>query len=173
MVIFDTNFVLFLLNPDIAAPNNPETNQTLSRAKDRIDFLVQNLAENRNIIGIPTPVFSEALVGSGNKLKQHIDLLTGSSRYRILPFNSIAAIELAVMTHSAIVSGDKRCGSTDPWQKVKIDRQIVAIGVVERASTIYTDDHGVIALAREAGLEVVSSWELPLPPENPQGDLFA
>ena len=74
-------------------------------------------------------------------------------------------------TVTAIAGGDKRAGSSAPWQKVKVDRQIVAIGVVGRASTIYADDQDVVRLAKVAGLATVSSWELPLPPEDPQGSL--
>ena len=50
----------------------------------------------------------------------------------------------------------------------KIDRQIVACGIVERATSIFADDQSVTRLARSAGMGVVSSWELPLPPEDPQ-----
>ena len=60
-------------------------------------------------------------------------------------------------------------GSLNPCQKVKIDRQIVAIGVTERATTIYSDDLGIVALAKVARTDAVSSWELPLPPTEPQG----
>ena len=51
---------------------------------------------------------------------------------------------------------------------MKVDRQIAAIGITERASTAYADDQGVVRLAKVAGLATVSSWKLPLPPEAPQ-----
>jgi len=54
---------------------------------------------------------------------------------------------------------------------VKIDCQIIAIAITERATTVYTDDKGVIHLAKVAGMTVMSILELPLPPEDPQGKL--
>lgn len=89
----------------------------------------------------------------------------------VLPFDLRAAVEVAAMTAMAIANGDKRAGSTDRWQKVKVDRQITAIGVMERASAIYADDMGVVRLAKAARIAAVSSWNLPLPPEDPQGSL--
>lgn len=38
-----------------------------------------------------------------------------------------------------------------------VDRQIVAIGVVEWASTIYADDQDVVRLAKVVSLATVSS----------------
>jgi predicted nucleic acid-binding protein len=58
----------------------------------------------------------------------------------VVPFDTRAAIELAVMTRNAIDQGDKRGGVDAPWNKVKFDRQIVAIAKVAGATTIYSDD---------------------------------
>jgi hypothetical protein len=75
------------------------------------------------------------------------------------------------MSAAAIAAGDKKSGISAPWQKVKIDRQIAAIGVMERATTIFADDLDIVRLAKAAGIEVVNSWSLPLPPEDAQGQL--
>lgn len=91
-----------------------------------------------------------------------------SSRFRILPFDLRAAVEVADMTATAISSGDKKAGNPEPWQKVKIDRQIAAIGNVEQVTIVYTDDRGVIQLAKAAGVQTVRCAELPLPPEDSQ-----
>lgn len=171
MVIFDANFLLLLLDPDIDVPIDPSTGQLLTRAKDRVEHLISTLSAQRETIGIPTPVIAEIMVHAGQAGPNYLATIGNSSHFRILPFDLRAAIEVAAMTSSAISSGDKKEGSIAPWQKVKIDRQIAAIGIMERASTIYADDEGVIRLAKAAGLTAVSSWNLPLPPENPQGNL--
>jgi hypothetical protein len=49
---------------------------------------------------------------------------------------------------------------------VKFDRQIVAIAKVYKAHTIYSDDEDVKALAENAAMKVIPSWELPLPPSK-------
>ena len=112
---------------------------------------------------------AEILVHAGSAGQKYLAIIGKSSHFRILPFDLRAAVEVAAMTAKAIASGDKKSGSAAPWQKVKIDRQIIAIGIIEQVMTIYTDDSDIIHLARKAEMTPVSSWELLLPPENPQG----
>ena len=87
----------------------------------------------------------------------------------VRPFDELAAIELAAMEIEARKTGDKRGAISQPWTKVKFDRQIVAIAKVNSATRIYSDDGDVRAFATKAGLEVVTSWELPLPPAKQTG----
>ena len=81
----------------------------------------------------------------------------------VKPFDEIAAIELAAIEHEARGKGDKRGGSAAPWTKVKFDRQIVAIAKAHGATRFYSDDEDVIKFGTKAGLEVISTWNLPLP----------
>lgn len=171
MVVFDTNLLLMMLDSDAGVSTDPQTEAPVVRVKERIEYLIMSLSAQNETIGIPTPVLAEILTYAENAGSDYLGLLGANKHFRILAFDLRAAVECAVMTSEAIRAGDKKAGSTEPWQKVKVDRQIVAIGVVERASKIYSDDNGVIQLARGAGVEVVSSWQLPLPPENPQQSL--
>ncbi|WP_044562594.1 hypothetical protein [Azospirillum sp. B4] len=171
MVVFDANFLLLLLDPDVDVPTDPATQKPLVRAKDRVEYLIATLSQQQEIIGIPTPVIAEVLVHAGTAGGGYLSILTDSSRFRILPFDLRAAVETAAMTATALGAGNKKGGSTAPWQKVKIDRQIAAVGIVGRAKTLYADDQDLVRLAKTAGLRTVSSWELPLPPEEPQGEL--
>ncbi len=171
MVIFDANFLLLLLDPEVDVPIDPATGQPLTWAKDRVEHLIAGLSQQRETIGIPTPVVAEILVHAGQAGPEYFGIIGNSSRFRILPFDLRAAVETAAMTAAAITRGDKRAGSLAPWQKVKVDRQIAAISIMERASTVYADDQGVVRFAKQAGLATVNSWELPLPPEAPQGRL--
>jgi predicted nucleic acid-binding protein len=171
MVIFDANFLLLMLDPSVDVPIDPTTNLPISKAKERVEHLVGSLTAQKEAIGIPTPVIAEILVHAGQAGPDYLATIGSSSRFRILPFDLRAAVEVAAMTETAIAGGDKKSGSTAPWQKVKIDRQIAAIAIMERATTLYSDDDGIVRLAKVAGLRTVSSWELPLPPEDPQGSL--
>ncbi len=172
MVIFDANFLLLLLDPEVDVPPDPSTGLPLTWAKERVAQLIAGLSKQRETIGIPTPVISEVLVYAGEAGPRYLGVICNSNHFRILPFDLRAAIEAAAKTKEAIVAGDKREGSAAPWQKVKIDRQIIAISLVENVSAIYTDDQGLVRLAKNTGLAAVSSWELPLPPEEAQRDLF-
>ena len=168
MVIFDANFLLLLLDPDVDVPLDPRTKAPLVKPKERIDLLIAVLSKQRETIGIPTPVIAEVLVGAKDAGPKYLGLITGSSRFLVLPFDLRAAIETAALTANALAAGDKKAGSAAPWQKVKVDRQIVATGVSRNVTTIYSDDSGVLKLAQATRVPTISSWELPLPPEDPQ-----
>ena len=58
------------------------------------------------------------------------------------------------------------------WAKVKFDRQIVAIALVEGASAIYSDDRGVKVFGEIAGLRVVRIPDLPLRIRIPKAICF-
>ena len=69
--------------------------------------------------------------------------------------------------------GDKRSGrpkELTPWQKVKFDRQIVAIAKVRGATEIYSDDQDIATFGADAGIPVCPVAEVPLPPPK-QEDL--
>ncbi len=171
MVLFDTTFLLPLIHPDIRPPENPQTSEPVEKYSTRIKLLVEKLTVARSKIVIPTPALSELLVRSGEAGHEYMANFHRNSVFKIIPFDRRAAVELAIMTKDAIDRGDRRDGMTPdqaPWQKVKLDRQIVATGKVEEVETIYTDDNGMIRFAQIAEIHVVSSWELPLPPIPPQ-----
>jgi hypothetical protein len=118
---------------------------------------------------MPTPVMSELLVHAGPGTAELITRLTKSTTFRVVPFDTRAAIELAVMTRNAIDQGDKRSGVDAPWNKIKFDRQIVAIAKVAGATAIYSDDRQLRTFAEQQGLTVIGLADLPLPrqPELP------
>ena len=68
---------------------------------------------------------------------------------------------------NALKTGKKKGDSgTGSWAKTKFDHQIVAIGKVEGADTIYTDDKDLGKVAAKLGLKVVTLADLPLPPSK-------
>ena len=171
MVLFDATTLLLLLSPNVPPPRHPMTGEPIQHAKERIDHLITQLENEKTKILIPTPVLSEILVRAGKAGPEYLAKLSTSAAFRIVPFDIRAAVEVAAMTQKAIERGDKRGGSVEPWAKIKYDRQIVAIGKVERVTTIYSDDRHVRTLAAEASIAVIGIEELPLPAESAQGTL--
>ncbi|WP_280721146.1 hypothetical protein [Janthinobacterium sp. CG_23.4] len=55
--------------------------------------------------------------------------------------------------------------------KVKFDRQIIATAIARSATVIYTGDIGLASRAKRNNIEVVMTWELSLPPVDPQFEL--
>ena len=78
---------------------------------------------------------------------------------------------LAAMMRAAIAEGNKKVLSAAPWDKVKYDRQIVAIAKVAEATAIYSDDKGIRSIAKSVDIPVISFADLPLPPETAQKEL--
>ncbi|HSA79224.1 MAG TPA: hypothetical protein VLE23_00295 [Geminicoccaceae bacterium] len=171
MVVFDATMMLLLMRPNVRAPLDPATGQPVEHAEERIAFLVQGLEKARTRILIPTPVLSEILVKAGSAGPGLVRQIQEKAVFRIAPFDTIAAIEVAAMTHAALEAGDKRGGAGGDWAKIKYDRQIVAIAKVHRAHTIYTDDEALIKFSQAQNLNTIRLAEISLPPEVAQGTL--
>jgi hypothetical protein len=103
---------------------------------------------------------------------QYLSEIALRANFYIQPFDQLAAIELAAMDILARKQGNKRfpLPETVPWQKVKFDRQIIAIAKLHKAHTIYSDDDGVRTFAEDVGIKGIASWELDIPKSS--GSLF-
>src|ERR1700729_2798765 len=98
MVIFDTTFLTFLFVPNAKCG--------VDRPKDRADFAISDLHGEGEKVGIPAPVLSEILIKTGHSTQQIIHELTKSStRFQVLPFDTIAAIEAAKIAIEAKTKG--------------------------------------------------------------------
>lgn len=173
MILLDATAFALLVSPGAKPPMDPVTDQPVTRASDRFSWLEAEIQRNKDTIVIPTPALAEVLVGLENDAPAILQRISRSSWFKIADFDTRAAVEVAAMTRDAIRAGDKKAGSTSSWQKVKIDRQIIAIARVMSVSQIYSDDDGVAKFAGQIGLPVIRSWELPLPPDEiQQGSLF-
>jgi PIN domain len=168
MVVIDSTNLLLLLRPGTPVPKGAD-GAPITRAQDRIQYLVHRLSKDKSKIIIPTPALSEALVAAGPEASQKIvEDLQNYAVFAIEPFDTRAALEAAAMLRTAMANGNKRGNSKAPWQKVKVDRQIVAIAKVHGATEIYSDDGDVATLGSLAKINVIRLSDLPLPPEKAQ-----
>ena len=172
MAVLDSTTLLYLFEPEAAAPSNPETREPVIDAGPRIEHLVQSLEKQDEVIVIPTPVLSEILVHAGDAGGEYLETLNNSSRFRIAPFDQLAAVELAAMTRDALSTGDLRAGTGATRAKLKFDRQIIAIARTQGQTTIYSDDGDIATLASPLGLEVIPIYRLPEPPAS-QSEIFS
>lgn len=127
--------------------------------------LIDDLDSAKERIIIPAPALSEFLVLAGSDGPKYLAELSLLSHVYVLPFDQMAAVELAAIELLARGKGHKRhpLPSTTPWQKVKLDRQIVAISKLHHVTTIYSDDQDVRNIADDLGIKTIATWELPLP----------
>lgn len=180
-MVFDAAHLLLLLNPATGKPLDSE-GKPVERVEERIAHLIGHLERAKIKIVVPTPALAELLVNAGKPGPEIIEMFNKSAVFRIVPFDTLAAIEVAAMTRTAKAGGDKRGGLAGTWAKVKYDRQIVAIAKVAQATMIYSDDDDIRRLAEGANIPITRVAELPLPPDkkeaeqpeaSPQRDLFA
>lgn len=143
----------------------------MDRVPERVGLLVSALIERHARVILPTPAVSEFLVSAGPEAGAYLDNIREQAVFDIRPFDLAAAVEAAAATRAALARGDKRSGATGSWQKVKVDRQIVAVAKVHGAEVLYSDDTDIRVLGKASGIRVVRTKELPLP-ERGSGMLF-
>ena len=96
----------------------------------------------------------------------------GGARVASIPNRQARALRVAMTdAERPRGKGRKRGDSNAPWAKIKYDRQIVAIAKVAGATTIYSDDSDIRAIAAEAKIAVKGLADLPLPPQSAQAEL--
>lgn len=171
MVVFDSTMMLLLMRPDVGTPIDANTGRPVEHAEARISALVETLEKQKNKIILPTPALSELLVRAGDDTQSLVNIIQKSPVFRIAPFDTLAAIEAAMMIGQAVNAGDKRGGVNCSWAKVKYDRQIMAIAKVHRATAIYSDDEHIQSYAQAAKIEFIRLVDLPIPQEKRQAVL--
>jgi predicted nucleic acid-binding protein len=163
MVAIDSTFLALMLCEKARPPQDPSTKKPLDRVADRIEKLLEDLDGESERIILPTPVLSEFLIFVGKDGPQYLDQLSSMKNILIKSFDELAAIELAAREVEDRERGGKRGSSASPWAKLRFDRQIVAIARTNKARRIYSDDEDVRTFATPLQIEVVRTWELPLP----------
>ena len=171
-VVFDAGMLILLLQDRAAAPVHPDSKKPIDKPRDRIEHLKETLTAQKCKILIPTPVLSEFLVGAGAAIDGYMDTLHSDFCFEVVPFSELAAIEAAIVTYQAShIRKDKKDGVDADWQKVKVDRQIVAIAKIHEVDFIYTTDKHILRHAEVCEIPAVHLADLPLPPETLRGDL--
>jgi predicted nucleic acid-binding protein len=129
----------------------------------RLDHFLEQVGKRRQRLIIPMPVLAEFLVRTDTATTGWLAGLEKRSSVVAAPFDRIAAFECAAMDRAALGAGDKKDGLNTPWQKIKIDRQIIAIAKAQGATLIITSDDGLRKTALRVGMSALSVGELQLP----------
>ena len=150
IVSFDTNFLsaLFLVNAG------------LQPHQGAVRDLVDRIEKSNGTIIIPMPVWAELCVGlrlnfAPQDCERAMKEIVSSSAFQLAHFDEKSASILVDVVSRAVLAKNKRGGSSSDWQKVIIDRQIVAIAKANGATTLYTADKDQARFAdEEFGLKV-------------------
>jgi len=160
MIVIDANVLIVW-----SAKKTPE----LVRA--RLQRLLETASKEKRRILIPTPALAEFLVRTDDSTAEWLSELEKKSAVDVCAFDRKAAFECALIERGAHQRGDKKHGSESAYQKVKFDRQIVAIARSRNAGLIVSDDDSLRRVALSVGLQVSTIEELPIPEDARQHKL--
>jgi hypothetical protein len=164
---FDNTMLSILLNQNGRVPLDPATGQPVVMAKRRAEYLVESLGKSRQKIVIPTPAQSELLTAIGPDAQQYFDIIARSRLFELASFDPRCAIELAYLNRGIFAAQDAK-NVSESYQKIKVDRQIIAVFKVAGVEDVYTDDQGMVKRARLCGMNPIMTAQLPLPTEARQ-----
>lgn len=168
IVAVDANFLPFIVNPELVDDASIALNPIKeSRSIQIASFLHSLNVDSNSKIIIPTPVLAEVLVVMDSAI-DFVEDIKKNKVFKIAPFDVLAAIELSQIDKLALAAGDKRSGSLSPWQKIKVDRQIVAIAKVNRVRIIYSNDADLKLFGEQQGIPVLNFGDIPIIPELSQ-----
>ncbi|MBT9527086.1 MAG: PIN domain-containing protein [Rhizobacter sp.] len=171
-VAVDTNFLVALLDDKLNADD-----------RARLDDFIAKIEKGKGKLIVPMPVLAEFLAGADHAGLEHADALERRAYVEIAPFDRKSATECALLESAAFgraavakekgedASAAKKDSKTASRQKVKVDRQIVAIAKAFGAKTIISNDGDVRTHALRAGISHLYLRDLPLPPSAAQGKL--
>ena len=139
--------------------------------QEKIAHLLHHLDKTKGRVIIPTPALAEFLTVAQHAALAVLDHLQKRASVIIAGFDLAAAYELSLLDAAAMGRGDKKDGQVENWQKIKLDRQIVAIAKTAGAKLIISGDSGVRSAAARVGIRTVSADELELPDHAKQAQL--
>jgi len=97
VVLFDSNFLSYLLNRNSRAPIDSKTGEPVAHAQKRVEYLIQCLEKAKERVLIPSPALAEVLVFAGDALVEWLAVINSTAVFEVVDFDQRAAIELALM----------------------------------------------------------------------------
>ena len=152
VILVDANFIVAYVSP-----------KTNSDDRARIDHFMDCAEKAKSKIVFPMPAIAEFLVGADLAGVEFLNRLDRKTFLIMADFNRAAAFELAQIDRAARNMGDKKDETIAPWQKIKVDRQIVAIGKSLGAALVISGDGAVRNNALRIGMQGMTIQELELP----------
>lgn len=166
---FDNTMLSILLNPDGKIPDDPNTGAPVIEAKARAEAVVHVVQKQRRRIILPAPALAELLTAIGPDAQQYVNVVSRSRVFEVGNFDARCAAELALLNRDTFKAHDDR-EKLEPYQKRKVDRQIIAICKAYGVTELYTDDRGLSSRARMCGITPISICEIAIPDSARQGE---
>ncbi len=151
VIVVDANFIVAYCSSTTSADDQA-----------RIQYFIERAEKARSKIVFPMVCIAEFLVGADLAGITFLKTLEKKACIFMADFNMAAAYELSLIDRAAIGAGDKKDESEENWQKIKIDRQLVATGKSLGAQLVISNDRGVRNNALRIGMQALGIQELEL-----------
>lgn len=148
---------------------NPKSRVLVDLGKERLKGFIARAEKERRKIVIPTPATAELLTAIGPTSADYLRVINRKAVFEVRPFDEVAAMELAFLNRDVFAGLDKK-NKLEAWQKIKVDRQIIAIAKVADCEQILTEDDGLANRARLCDIEPIKLADLPIPEAAKQGE---
>lgn len=152
VIVVDANFIVAYC-----------TAITPADERARIENFIENAEKAKAKIVFPMVAVAEFLVGADLAGIEFLNTLDKKACFLMADFNRAAAYELAQIDRAAKGAGDKKDESEEQWQKIKVDRQLVATGKSLGATLVISNDKNVRNNALRIGMEGMRIQDLELP----------
>lgn len=152
VILVDANFIVAYIS-----------SKTTADDRARIDYFIARAEKAKSKIVFPMPAIAEFLVRADLAGVDFLNRLERKTFFVMADFNRAAAFELSQIDRAALNVGDKKDETEAPWQKIKVDRQIVAIGKSLGATLVVSGDSSVRNNALRIGMQGMTIQELELP----------
>ena len=162
IVAFDNTMLSLILNPNGSPPIDTASGKPLHEIKSRTDSVIQKIKTGRGKIILPAPALAEIMTVIGSRSQEYIDKIEQGRIFEIGNFDARCAVELAELNRSVFSATDRKSKNV-PYQKIKVDRQIIAICKVNGVTEIYSDDKSLATWARMCKIKTIRSEDIPLP----------
>ncbi|CAG0999849.1 hypothetical protein PLCT2_03006 [Planctomycetaceae bacterium] len=132
----------------------------------RLDALFVEISRSKGRLILPTPVLAEFFVrSSATGASAWLAALQRKQAIKVAEFDVKAAAECAAIHRRAVDAGSKRhhVKPNEAYQKIKVDRQIAAIAIVNRSDAVITADGNLRTVCEANGLRVMSVQDLAIP----------
>lgn len=169
-VAIDATTLSILLNPKGKIPLDPATGLAVDLARERLLGFIGKAEKARRKLVIPTPATAELLTAIGPTSADYIRVINRKAVFEVRSFDEVAAVELAFLNRDVFDTLDQKNG-LEPWQKMKVDRQIIAIAKVADCEHILTEDDGLGNRARLCDIAPLKLIDLEIPDSSKQGAL--
>jgi hypothetical protein len=159
-IAIDATTLSIMLNPMARVP--------VDLGRERLNAFIAKAEKERRKLVIPTPATAELLTAIGPNSADYIRVINRKAVFEVKAFDEVAAMELAFLNRDVFASLDKK-NKLEGWQKIKVDRQIIAIAKVAECEQILTEDEALGNRARLCDIEPIKLADLPIPDSAKQG----